>query len=164
MEKYWAKIERGEYAYYYDENNFLFKSKINVKLLGFLTDCIFYDNNDNEVLSIRMTNFLLGIKLKILKQSLSSTIILRRKNLNLYCMHVLNKEIYLKVTFISYLMKSFGKYYIDGKVYGKVIRRKKTMMYADFIFNFDEDVNEINHYCMLLFAMHTLGYSNVRYN
>lgn len=163
MENYWTRIERGEYSYYYKGNTLLFKLKINVKLLGFLIDCSFYDVNDNEVLTIRMTNFLIGMNLKVLKQSLSNTIILKRKNLNLYYINVLNKEIYLKITFISYLMKNFGKFFINRKSYGNVFKKKKTMTYADFIFDFNED-NEINYYCMISFAIHSLGYSNVRYS
>ena len=164
MDKYLAKIERGKYSYYYKDNNLLFIMKINYTILGFVTKCTFYDNEKNEILSFKKNNFLIGMTLKLLHQSLPQPIFIERKNIDTYYLTVKGKKIYFKITYLSYLMKNFGEIFINGKEYGKVVRNKKTMMYANFEFNFSEEDSEINYYCMFLFAMHTIGYSNVRYN
>lgn len=162
MENYWAKIERGEYSYYYKGNELLFFMKINYTILGFITKCTLYDSDNNEILSFKQNNFLIGITLKLLKQSLPCYISIKRKNIDTYYMNVLEKEIYLKASFISGIVKNYGNFFINGKNHGKIIRKKKTMMDADFIFDFNNE-NEINYYCMILFAMDTVGYSNVTY-
>jgi len=164
MKQYWALIKRGKYSYYYegDELIFTFKLKSNPLSLGFSVDCFIYDTNNNEILNFVQNNFIIGMKLKLLKQSLPHTISIKRKNIDSYSIKVMEKEIYLKITYISYLMKNFGEFFIDGKSYGKVIKGKKTMMATDFEFIF-YDNHKINYYCMILFAMHTVDYNNVGY-
>ncbi|KMQ69073.1 hypothetical protein [Chryseobacterium koreense] len=164
MEKYRAIIKRGKYSYYYKGDELVFTLKLKSKSLsfGFSVECFIYDINDNEILAFMQNNFIIGIKLKLLTQSLPHIISIERKNIDSYNMKVMGKEIYLKITYMSYLMKSFGEFFIDGRSYGKVVRVKKNMMRAEFEFNFEED-SEINYYCMILFTMHTVDYSNVGY-
>ena len=70
------------------------------------------------------------MKLKLLKQSLPHTISIKRKNIDSYSIKVMEKEIYLKITYISYLMKNFGEFFIDGKSYGKVIKGKNIQQHS----------------------------------
>ena len=156
---YRANFKLGRYSYYYKDEELLFTVDIRLRFYVFIIDCSLYQNGE-EILSFREKNFLIGIKLKLTKQSLPHFIEIKRKNIDSYYLKVANKIIYLKITYASFLMKNFGEFFIDDKSYGSVIKQTK-LTETDFIFNFKEE-SEINYYCIILFAMQTVGYGNIR--
>ena len=158
---YKANFKLGRYSYYFRNEELLFTVDIKLKFYVFVIDCYIYQNG-REIISFREDNFLVGIRLKLINQSLPHFIELERKNIDSYYLKVANRVIYIKITYASFLMKNFGEFFIDGKSYGRVMKSTKFSE-TDFIFEFQDEENELNFYCMLLFAMHTVGYANIRW-
>lgn len=151
------------YNYYYRDNKLLFTFKYQyIYFSPFLCNCIFYDSAGNKIFTFRYISFLIGMKLKLLTQSLPHPITIERKNIRSYSMKVMGKEISLKSTYLPYFVRKYGTFYVDGKSYGSAVRKKRSigdliMGSSTYVFDFkeeEEEDSELNYYCMLLFTMH----------